>query len=335
MKRIISRICTLLLSVLVTSVLLFSPATILAMTYTFTSIDYPESGTKETRAHRINDANQVTGRYMDTSNYWHGFLYSGGSFTTFGNYPGAQNSYPFGINNSGQFVGYYWNPPDNFYHGFLFDGTNFIAISYPGAQNTSITGINDSVKIVGSYWPGSSPVPGPGSKGFLYIGGNFTQIAHPDPNDRLTSSLDINNSDQIVGYYQDINYKYHGFIVRYSGGSIDWGNASYLNYPGATNTEAMGINHAGQLVGTYWSAPDNLSHGFFYSNGEFSQVDYPNSKITIPYGINNSGQIVGRYQDGSGNIHGFLATPIPEPGTILLIGSGLLGLAGLRRKFKK
>jgi hypothetical protein len=37
----------------------------------------------------------------------------------------------------------------------------------------------------------------------------------------------------------------------------------------------------------------------------------------------------------AGEIRGFLAQPVPEPCTMLLVGSGLAGLAGLRRRIRK
>jgi hypothetical protein len=48
------------------------------------------------------------------------------------------------------------------------------------------------------------------------------------------------------------------------------------------------------------------------------------------------GYFVGNYYDSSLNIHGLLATPttVPIPGALILVSSGLIGLAGLRRKFR-
>ena len=56
------------------------------------------------------------------------------------------------------------------------------------------------------------------------------------------------------------------------------------------------------------------------------------------YGINNKGQIVGWSNTSSEEQHAVLwekaSAPIPEPATMFLLGTGLVGLAGFRRKFK-
>jgi len=81
-----------------------------------------------------------------------------------------------------------------------------------------------------------------------------------------------------------------------------------LDGPGASATNAYGINALGQIVGAYVGT-DGLVHGFVREpEGTFTTIDAPGAFATSATDINEQGQIVGFYFDGS-SVHGYLAVP--------------------------
>ena len=77
-----------------------------------------------------------------------------------------------------------------------------------------------------------------------------------------------------------------------------------INVPGATSTQAFGINERSQIVGFYFDGVGEL-HGFLLDRGTFTTIDAPGATSTEALGINAGGQIVGRYFAG-GREHGFV-----------------------------
>jgi uncharacterized membrane protein len=78
-----------------------------------------------------------------------------------------------------------------------------------------------------------------------------------------------------------------------------------LDFPGAEITVALGVNPAGEIVGTYLDS-QNVRHGYWWSEGQFTPIDFPGALQTSADGINRAGHIVGGYLDGAGVVHGFL-----------------------------
>ena len=240
-------------------------------------------------------------------------------------------TYPYGINSSGEVVGF-WGPdklgnyegfllsnatytaivsPSGFetslngindngqlvgydgLHGFIYDvnGQTFTNIDYPGASNTYATAINNAGNVVGYFCPTAGL-----SSGFLLVGSIFTKIAPPNSSDIRLGG--ISNAGVVVGYaFSNRTDRFSFFSLKK--------NYRTINIPGAPGALVFGINPQGNaIVGDY-----NYD-GFLYQNGQLQTLHVPGSMVTCASGINSLGQVVGYYENLTGSCcSGFLWTP--------------------------
>lgn len=274
------------------------------------------------------------------------------TFTSF-RYPGTRISGANGINNSGQVVGFAAEPPALSVDpaGFLYDAGSFTPIVFPGSTTTEATGINNNGVVVGNSSAGAFTESGgtytllgisgrangindlgqivgsSGSQGFLDNGGVVQSIVFPGAT--TTSANGVNNLGQIVGDYS-LGVHTFGFLD-------DAGTFTSLSVPGSLATVALGINQLGEIVG-YSTNPLGF-HGFVYVNGAFQSFDVPDAlslpegSVTWASGINDFGEITGSWQSSAaGQEFAFVATPVPEPGTLVLLATGIIGAAGAWRR---
>jgi probable HAF family extracellular repeat protein len=105
-------------------------------------------------------------------------------------------------------------------------------------------------------------------------------------------------------------------------------NITTLDPPGSTETHAVGVNNAGQVVGSYLDKTGS-AHGYLFSSSGYTTLDVPGFPSTELTGINDSGQIVGNYYDTHvGGGHGFLLsggtyTTLDVPGSGYTTAEGI------------
>ena len=178
----------------------------------------------------------------------------------------------------------------------------FTSLDYPGSTLTTARDINDHGQIVGAY----QIVPP--RHALLIKNGQYIPLA-PETvlGANFSEAFKINDRGDVVGDFLDIFGFSHGFLLRK-------GVLATLDFPGASDTLALGINAAGTVVG-YWDLLDangNLLavHGYTWKGGSFTQFDFPGATDTSLFGINDRGDVVGGWDPGltSPIEHGFICS---------------------------
>jgi hypothetical protein len=165
---------------------------------------------------------EIVGNYTDSSGYYHGFLYAGGTYTTLDDPyitagSVASGTSITGINNAGQIAGNYYSDTTG-RHGFLYYQGTYITLDIPlagsvgGAEGTYASGINNLGEIVGSYFDQMQF-----AHSFLYSNGSYEIFDEPLATISAgngTFAAGINDKGQITGFYSTGSYTVSGFLAN-------------------------------------------------------------------------------------------------------------------------
>jgi len=214
-------------------------------------------------------------------------------------YPGAVDTFVFGINPAGDIVGGYTDTLGH-KHGFALRNGNFISFDWPGSTWTEGWGINPQGDIVGQYgWfeNGLNTV-----HGFLLRDGTLYPSDVPgQPN---TQAVKISPEGTIVGCYHvgtagggTILNTMYGFVLDAAG---------VMTSHSMNRTMNNGVNPAGDVVGFYFSpTTGRVEESYLIRDGVTTWFQFPGSVVTQAWDISPTGTIVGLHRSS-------LAGPLPQ-----------------------
>jgi uncharacterized membrane protein len=238
------------------------------------------------------------------------------------NVPRALQTQVTGLNDTGVTVGF-WSRQntasqanDNF--GFYARGGRFHTVNFPSRSKAKppvnqLLGVNDSNVAVGFYTDAKG-----NNHGYIYsITHRMFRTIKITGATSVTATA-INNDGDIAGFFTNSAGMTKSFVRHW------FGMRTTLAFPGATSTQAFGVNDAREVVGTYMKGTgDNAkTFGFTWTRAAgFKTVNDPQGKGTTTInGVNDAGDLVGFYTDAAGNTHGLLrahrrqmAPPAPMP----------------------
>ena len=229
------------------------------------------------------------------------------------NFPGSVQTQLTGLNDEGVQVGF-WSTENtasmnNNNFGFYLKNGHFHDVNFPTSDPASppvdqLLGVNNHDVAVGFFTNGQG-----NNRGYEYsiITHRFSRVTKPGAAGLSLTAAAINNHGDVAGFYTTSGGVTDAFL-KYPGGRF-----ITLAVPGASMTQAFGVNDSDEVVGTYTVGTGNnaATHGFTWRPGHgFSTVDDPHGiGTTTINGVNDRGDLVGFYTDGKGNTDGMLALP--------------------------
>jgi probable HAF family extracellular repeat protein len=203
------------------------------------------------------------------------------------------NSYGYGINSSGQVVG--WGFSSDSSHAILWDNGN--SRNLCNENESAGFGINDSGfvvgKMVGSAGTGDTYV-----HATLWRNGDAIDLGTLGGTD--SSANGINKNGQIVGFaWTSDNTAYRAAL---------WENGLVrdLGSLGGSSSAAQGVNTAGQIVGYSLIPSDSTYHAALWTNGAIKDLGPLEATSSVALAINDSGKIIGYYTTPDRLVHAAL-----------------------------
>jgi hypothetical protein len=310
---------------LILAIVLISPSTLLAQTFTYAAINVP--GATQTEARGINNNGEIVGFYKTTTCQDYdikvpscptkGFKYVNGSYIKL-MVPNSTATAIMGVNDLGDLVGFY-TKADGSKHGFIWFHTNVVkTIDYPNPpahESTVPFGINKAGTVVGGLWVINPSFGTFAEGGWVWVNGKFSNMDPSSKNAASPCCWSVNgiaNSGVITGqvFQADFNQAWYK-----AGTDEDF----YMDVTADTaggDTFGTGVNSGNDVIGY------DSSRGWFAKNIEanegtsdatektpnFITVQFPSS-FTVPFGVNNARAVVGTAINSKGKVQGFLAKP--------------------------
>lgn len=275
------------------TVLVIASSLAQAQTFTITDLGIAPGGTQSRIGTSVNDQGKAVGQGLNTPGV-RTFYYQGGSGTVdLGTLPGGENANAFGINNSGQVVG--WSTTSSGFGGgttaFIWDSVNGMQnLGYltGGTRDSFAYGINDAGKVVGGSRTGTS-----GGHAFVWDAVNgMVDIGLLPGGGDSSQAYSINNSGLVVGD-SVVGSARIGFIWDNVNGMQSIGSLSAV----IQSSTAYDINDTGKVAGVS-KTDTNVNHAMIWDSVN-GMVDIHAGLVSSEaHSINNLGQVVGFGSDG-------------------------------------